>query len=291
MVKGLEKALRGVGVEQIRNEVRALPDAEHLGEHLYGVCRAPMALTYREPGYTGGLQTQLLYGEPLFLLDRADDFYLLHAGDGYWGWVPCAAVEPMTAEQFGAYMGQPRGIVSADIENERVRIPRSACVRVVQTKTDERVILLADGTTLSVPTAVVSMQDPDGREAADRVRAGLDLLYTPYVFGARSHVGLDCSGLAGSVQAPAGHRVARDAWQQAIAGQLVATRWNRANIRPGDQLFFINEHGKIYHTSIALDAEHVVHSAPPCVQINGFNPHDPLCDPRLERDFFLAKRP
>ncbi|MBU0641372.1 MAG: C40 family peptidase, partial [Planctomycetes bacterium] len=107
----------------------------------------------------------------------------------------------------------------------------------------------------------------------------------------RSSLGLDCSGLVTNVWTRTGEKPSRDAWQQALAGELVATSWHRAGIQAGDQVFFINESGKIYHTGVALDADHILHAAPPCVQIGSLDPQDRLHDKRLDLDFFMAKRP
>ena len=147
------------------------------------------------------------------------------------------------------------------------------------------------GSTLNVPAAAVARLGAENSQASARVRAALDMLYTPYVFGGRSPLGLDCSGLASNVWSRLGVTPPRDAQQQAPAGRLVATSWHRANIRPGDQLFFINESGKVYHTGIALDAVHVIHATAPCVQIGSFDPQDPLYDEELDRTFFMVKRP
>ncbi len=291
VVAGLAKALRAVGLPQVDNRVRTLPDRQRLGEHLFGVCRAPMAVTYEGRERGARPQTQLLFGEPLFLLDREEESYLLHAGDGYWGWVHRDAVQPMTAEGFEAYMRHPQGAVLEDIESEQVTIPRGSNVRVVRTTENEHVILLPDGSTLTVPLGTVVLRDREGWQAAARALAALDLLYTPYVFGGRSPLGLDCSGLVSNVWSRLGAAPPRDAWQQAPAGRLVATCWHRANIQPGDQLFLINESGKIYHTGIVLDAVHVIHATAPCVQIGSFDPQDPLYDPELDRNFFMVKRP
>lgn len=288
---GLATALQSVDREQVRNDVQTLPDRTHLSQHLFGACRAQAALTYDQPGHRGHVQTQLLFGEPLFLMDRTDDHYLLLAGDGYWGWVPCDVVQPMTAEQFDAYRRLPRGVVLRDIADHQVTIPRGSVVRVARAGDDERVISLPDGSTLTVPAAEVALPDARDFHAAARVRAALDLLYVPYVFGGRSPLGLDCSGLVSSVWARAGQVPSRDAWQQAFAGALVATSWHRAGIQAGDQLFFINSSGKVYHTAVALDGGYYVHAAPPCVQISSFDRRDPLYDAYSDRTFFLAKRP
>lgn len=290
IVNGLRRALREVGVKQIRIELQELPNRDRLGEQLFGVCRAPMALTYTQPESRGGLQTQLLFGEPLFLLDRDGDYCLLHAGDGYWGWVHADAVEPMNAERFDAYTAHPRGVVSRDLESGDVRIPRGATIPVVRTDADGRTILLPDGKTLTVSADALTMCEAE-EDTVARIEAALDLLYVPYVFGGCSPLGLDCSGMVANVSARAGSKPSRDAWQQALSGWLVATPWHRANIRAGDQLFFLNQSGKISHTGVALGAQYFIHSAPPCVQIASFDRQDPLYDAYRDRTFFIAKRP
>ena len=291
VAEGLVEALRAVGVEPVRNEVRSLPDRERLGEHAFGVCRVPTALTYDRPGGGGGLQTQLLFGEPVFLLDRDGEHTLLHAADGYWGWVHHAALATMTGDAFDAYMKRPCATVACDIRIAGVMIPRGALVRVVSADKSACVLQLPDGATLPMPAAWVSVSGADETETARGVRAALELLYAPYVFGGRSPLGLDCSGLMTSVLAQAGCRPSRDAWQQALSGRLVAVPWHRTGIQMGDQLFFINASGKVYHTGVALDATHVLHASPPCVQIGSLDPDDRLYNAELDQNFFMAKRP
>ena len=287
----LEEALRTVGIERVRNEIRSLPDYGKLGDTLFGACRVPTALTFDRPGEAGAVQTQLLFGEPVFMLDRAQGHYLLHAGDGYWGWAREGAVQPMSASPFDEYVRHPRGTVARDVHREGIRIPRGARVPVVGSGDGTRAILLPDGSQLTLPVASVTVDEGESERAAARARAALDLLYSPYVFGGRSALGLDCSGLVTNVWARSGGQAARDAWQQALTGSLVATRWHRQGIRPGDQVFFLDRTGRIYHTGVAINTTHVVHAAPPGVQIGSLDPGDRLYDPRLGRDFFMAKRP
>jgi hypothetical protein len=84
---------------------------------------------------------------------------------------------------------------------------------------------------------------------------------------------------------------ARDASQQAFAGRLVATSSYRNGLRAGDVVFFINAAGKIYHTGVAIDQTHICDSSPPAVQIGCITSGDRLYDERMDRDFFIAKRP
>ncbi len=246
VLDGLRGALRAVGVDVPRSEVVELPNRTQLRDGLFGVCRVPMALTYRRPHGRGGVQTQLLRGEAVFLLDREDGHFLLHAADGYWGWIPTSAIEPMAAAEFAAYCAKQR------TEAE------SGCA--------------ADA-------------------AKQRVWAALNYLYVPYVFGGRSELGVDCSGVLTRALSLHGALPARDAWQQAFAGRLVATAWHRTGIQAGDQLFFMGRSGKIYHTALALSPTRFIHASPPCVQVGSFDAQDPLYDATCDRYFFMAKRP
>jgi cell wall-associated NlpC family hydrolase len=88
-----------------------------------------------------------------------------------------------------------------------------------------------------------------------------------------------------------GVTLARDAGQQFVSGQLVATHWYRDDILPGDRLYFINETGKVYHSGIAISPTHFVHSCPPAVQISSLRRGDRLYSEDWDRDFFAAKRP
>ncbi|MCH7813562.1 MAG: C40 family peptidase [Planctomycetes bacterium] len=290
-VEGLRQALAGVGIVRLRNEMRTLPDGDRLGQELYGACRVPMVLTFDRPTERGALQTQLLFGEPVFLLDRQEGFFLLLAGDGYWGWVRADAVQPMNATEFDRYAGHPRGVLLRDVVIDGMTLPRGAAVPIVPRESGGHLILLPDGSRHAAPDGVIAESERASEAAATRVAAALDLLGAPYVFGGRSPLGLDCSGLIANVWARCGQASARDAWQQALAGTLTATWWYRQGMRPGDQVFFIDPAGKLYHTGVAISPTHVLHSAPPGVQIGSIKSGDRLYDPRLDRDFFMAKRP
>lgn len=81
-----------------------------------------------------------------------------------------------------------------------------------------------------------------GDVGARVVATALEYLTVPgNVFGGRSPLGLDCSGLVGVSYSSVGLVLPRDANQQAIVGKLVATPWYLDGLRPGDALFFIDE--------------------------------------------------
>jgi len=287
----LTSAMKAVGVAQVTDEIRQLPDRMKLGDKLFGACRVPAVLTRVAPDERAGLQTELLFGEPVFLLDREGDYLLLHAGDGYWGWVRSEVIATMTADEFARYIDASEFVATHDIDTGGVRIPRGARVRFACVNADFGVVV-PGGDYLSPGTESEWLTEITDSVGADRrVLAALDLIGTPYVFGGRGPAGLDCSGLLTNVAARCAEPVARDASQQALAGRITATAWHREGMRRGDQVFFIDPSGKVYHAGIAISRTHILHAAPPGVQIGTFVRGDRLFDERIARDFFIAKRP
>jgi len=285
----LADALQAVGINQVRNDVRVLPEEGRLSNPRFGVCVAPMALTFDRPSEAGGLRSQLLYGEPVLLLDRDQDYYLLHGGDGYCGWVREECVRVVSADEFKRYTAARQAGLLRDVEATDRRIVQGAMLPVVSAASDMVTLMHPEGGTLDVDAGDVRVDD-GSVAAADRISRALGLLYRPYVFGGVSPIGLDCSGLVRNVCVQTGLTLARDAAQQFLHGRLVATRWHRDGIQPGDLLYFISKSGKIFHVGIAISPTHFVHSAPPEVQINSLNKGDRLYSEYRDETFFAAKR-
>jgi len=68
-----------------------------------------------------------------------------------------------------------------------------------------------------------------------------------YLWGGTSAFGYDCSGILYSVFRTHGVLLARDSFAQAVQGRAIA----RANLRPGDLVFFATD-GKVHHVGLYL---------------------------------------
>ena len=81
---------------------------------------------------------------------------------------------------------------------------------------------------------------------------------SPYMWGGRSTMGIDCSGFSQVVYKHFGIHLKRDAWQQAESGSIVDFL---TEIKPGDLAFFDNEAGRITHVGVMIDNETIIHAA------------------------------
>ena len=90
------------------------------------------------------------------------------------------------------------------------------------------------------------------------VENALMYLNTPYLWGGRSPLGIDCSGLTQMVYRLQGVDLPRDAYQQAEVGTTLSFV---EESEPGDLAFFDNAEGKITHVGIILEENHIIHAS------------------------------
>ena len=88
------------------------------------------------------------------------------------------------------------------------------------------------------------------------MRAAETLIGAPYREGGARPDGFDCSGLVSYVFAQRGIAVPRDVRRQAAAGTPV----DRADIAPGDLLFFTTTGSGPTHVGIAVGGDRFIHA-------------------------------
>jgi cell wall-associated NlpC family hydrolase len=81
---------------------------------------------------------------------------------------------------------------------------------------------------------------------------------TPYLWGGRTHFGIDCSGFVQVLFKLKGIQLKRDASQQAGEGNTVNAI---SDAIIGDLAFFENGKGKITHVGMLLNREHIIHAS------------------------------
>jgi len=90
------------------------------------------------------------------------------------------------------------------------------------------------------------------------VENALMYLNAPYLWGGRSPLGVDCSGLTQIVYRLQGIDLPRDAYQQADVGTTLSFI---EESEPGDLAFFDDNEGKVIHVGIILEDNHIIHAS------------------------------
>jgi cell wall-associated NlpC family hydrolase len=106
-----EAFLRKLGFDKLDNRIALLPD-ESKAPH-YGVVKSPTFVCDRTTTPHENL-TQCLPGDRIYLLRKTDDgFYLVHAPEGYVGYVRASDVDPIDATAFHKCDSAPETIDKA----------------------------------------------------------------------------------------------------------------------------------------------------------------------------------
>lgn len=92
----------------------------------------------------------------------------------------------------------------------------------------------------------------------DVIETAKIFLNVPYLWGGRTHAGIDCSGFSQIVYKMLGLNINRDAWQQAEQGRVVDFL---TEAKAGDLAFFDNAEGKITHVGIMLNNSQIIHAS------------------------------
>lgn len=295
---GIARAL-GTPLSDARVELLPSP---RLGERRFGVTCVPMAFVWGQPRELDDVQTQLLLGDCVWLLDETPDgsYLLVHGTDSYLGWVRSDAIQRLDASRFDEWLNAPAATFVREHEVRGVRFspavrlplasPAAADAKVVRLRLPAPIPALGEKSTIEVPRDAVRLSS-EIRVGQKAIEIAQTLLGRPYVFGGRSSLGTDCSGLVSDAYAALGHTLPRDARQQVLVGKLVATRWHRTALRPGDTLFFIDTTGRVIHTGLSLGGSRFIHQCPPEVQVSSFDPADPLYSKTWDRAFIFGRRP
>lgn len=203
---------------------------------------------YADPETQGANLTQLLYGEPFDLhYSNGKMAYGRSPCDGYVGWVSCDAIDislPPTSHLVSALLA-PLYKSPHLKQTPLMTLPMGAMVNATGTDKNGYIELECGRWIFAKHLAAEPRADMSLIDIAKL------FIGTPYVWGGRTAMGIDCSGLVQSALAMQGIRCHRDSDMQykTLGGAI-----EREALHSGDIAFFPG------HVGIMVDKENVLHA-------------------------------
>ena len=204
--------------------------------------------------------TQMLFAETCTVLEEKPRWNRVKLDlDGQEGWVDAKMIAPMSEKEHEAHISSMKSaalvvfpVAYAISENNGQTIPLTAGTRLPKYKDGEFELL---GVKFRIDPSMVRTEPPvlNRQTLLETTRFFLN---TPYLWGGKNALGMDCSGFTQVIMSLFGKSLLRNASEQATQGEAVSSL---KQAQAGDLVFFDHEDGKISHVGIILDAERVIH--------------------------------
>ncbi len=223
------------------------------------ICPLAQVPVRSEPSDRSEMVTQILFGETFSILEERGDWMLIRMHlDNYEGWID-RKQSTLVTDEF---------IEKTNNSLNHVVVDKTA---VCYCKYDSTYILLSKGchlpllanntfhlgdneyTTINKGKAI-----PRKFHTSRIADMAMDYLNTPYLWGGRSIMGIDCSGLVQVVYHMCGTDLPRDAAQQSVHGETIDFV---DEVLPGDLAFFDNPAGDIIHVGIITGPGKILHAS------------------------------
>ncbi|MFN2394412.1 MAG: NlpC/P60 family protein [Bacteroidales bacterium] len=223
----------------------------------HGICLISVAPLRLSANDNSEMVSQVLFGEIMEIIETKPKWLyvrLLH--DNYLGWISQGQVTSLSHDDF-LNLDKAAKWVNTDL------------VQVLENKSENASFLISGGSTFYdceggsfnlLGDEYLYHGNMNPIKEFDRdllVNSAMMFLHCPYLWGGKSALGIDCSGLTQVVYKIAGKSILRDASQQATQGEMINLIHEAL---PGDLLFFDNEEEIINHVGILLDSEHILHA-------------------------------
>ncbi len=225
----------------------------------YGIISIPVVPVRIADSEKFEMTTQLLFGEMIEILEIRDRWtFIRNLNDNYTGWISAKMYTPLDEALYQRILSlkrvcltRPYSIIYNTYSNESMMIPGGSYIYNPEGDDfelgDQKWSLIEP---FSLPNINV--------EAFRIPQLAAQFLNSPYLWGGKSIMGIDCSGLTQIAFAMGGYQIPRDASQQVDSGFVVDFL---TEALPGDLAFFEDGEGRIVHVGILIDSSRIIHAS------------------------------
>jgi len=213
----------------------------------------PVLPLRREPRFEAQLDTEALFGETLTLLDEREGWaWVQLARDGYVGYMPSEGLSPAVRTPTHK-IAALRTYVYPEPDFKRPPLALLSMNAQLSAAAAEGKFLALESGGFVVAAHTRKVHET----AADPVAVALRFVGTPYLWGGRTSLGLDCSGLVQLANEAAGVPCPRDADMQ--AAEIGRPLDPNAELTRGDLVFWDGHVGIMTnpHDVLHASAEHM----------------------------------
>ena len=226
----------------------------------HGIIRLGAVAGKAEASHKSELVTQLLFGETFKILDTNKEWVKVeNTADGYVCWILRDEFIALTDAELAEYAAHKLYLTFDPVSrlklkgHESLYVPCSSILPNFDPETNQGHIGKSQYTFDG--NIVPFKQKPSAEKVLVKANK---MLNAPYLWGGKTIMGIDCSGLVQSVFKACGLQLPRDAKDQALLGEEVK---NITDAHPADLAFFTNADGKITHVGILMGNGAIIHAS------------------------------
>lgn len=202
--------------------------------------------------------SQLLYGERVEVLETNERWLRVrNFSDDYIGWADKKMIHILTEKEEIELAKAEFKPIQVPLHTGRISFDEQKKILLV----GGSLVQFIDGFSYSIDGLSFILDNllVENETNGERIiHLAKQYLNAPYLWGGKSVLGIDCSGLVQVVYRMCSIQLPRDANQQVEHGQTIDFL---AETRAGDLAFFENEEGKIIHVGILLSSDKIIHAS------------------------------